>query len=239
MSVLRALGIHHAYSRFPRPRQPSLRGVDLVVEPGQCWALVGPNGSGKSTLLRIAAGLTPAHAGEVAVDGHPVGSRAARARTGYVPETLSWPAALHVEGVLAELAAYGAGRPARADVEGPMRLLGLGALRRRRLGTLSLGQARRVAVAQALIDDPRLLLLDEPFGGLDSLVMHDLVAALRERLALGHGIALASHRVEDLRRLATHVLVLREGRTARAGPVDEVLDGLERRDLVDLLGAPA
>ncbi|HTE06990.1 MAG TPA: ATP-binding cassette domain-containing protein, partial [Planctomycetota bacterium] len=106
------------------------------------------------------------------------------------------------------------------------------------LGTLSLGQARRVVLAQALLDEPDLLLLDEPFSGLDSLVIMDLREHLRARLAAGAGIVLASHRLEDFTDLATHVLVLRAGRVAGAGPAAEMLAGSEARaGLSALLGS--
>jgi ABC-type multidrug transport system ATPase subunit len=240
MPLLDARQIGHSYRRFPGRRLISLHGVDLVVEPGECWGLVGPNGSGKSTLLRIAAGLAEPQAGSVTVCGERATSRAAHRHVGFAPESVRWPAALSVADALFELASLRALRGAVARVERVTALTGLRELLSRRLGTLSFGQARRVVLAQALLDDPDLLLLDEPLSGLDSLVILDLREHLRARLAAGAGVVLASHRLEDLSGLCTHVLVLRAGRVVRAGPAAEVLaDAGGRAGLAALLGEPA
>jgi ABC-2 type transport system ATP-binding protein len=239
MSLIAARQITHAYRRALGRALPTLSAVDLDVAPGQCWGLVGPNGSGKSTLLRILAGISAPMAGSVQVRGAPAGSRLARASCGYAPETIRWPAAMRVHDALGELAALSSVRGIVPRVERVAALLGLHSLLTRRLGTLSLGQARRVVLAQALLDDPPVLLLDEAFSGLDSLVLHDLREDLQLRLAGGAGIVLATHRLEDLVGLATHVLVLHAGKVARCGPAEEVLEGLAGREsLAGLLGAP-
>jgi ABC-type multidrug transport system ATPase subunit len=238
MPLLDVRAVTHGYRRLPLRSVPSLRGVDLVVERGQCWGLAGPNGSGKSTLLRVAAGLLEPTSGRAHVDGHRAGSRAARELVGYAPDEVRWPRSLTVAAALHELAALSAARGALRRVETVARLLGLLPVLGRRLGTLSHGQGRRVVLAQALLGDPPLLLLDEPFSGLDSLVLHDVRAHLFEQLARGAGLVLASHRLEDLAALCTHVMVLRDGRVTRHGPAAEVLAGAgERAGLRELLGA--
>ncbi|MGQ0551771.1 MAG: ATP-binding cassette domain-containing protein [Planctomycetota bacterium] len=238
MSLLELRSIVHGYRRFPGRRVPSLQGVDLSVEAGECWGLIGPNGSGKSSLLRIAAGLATPSAGEVRIAGAPAGSRSARRAVGYAPENLRWPARLSVAAVLAELAAVSAAPQSTARLERAAELCGLTPLLGRRLGTLSFGQSRRVVLAQALLDEPALLLLDEPFSGLDSLVLHDLREELLRRRAAGVALVIASHRVEELAGLCTHALVLREGRVLRSGPAAEVLpQALGRAELLALLGA--
>jgi iron complex transport system ATP-binding protein len=240
MRLLEATAVEHGYRRFPLRRIASLRGVDLLVEPGQCWGLVGPNGSGKSTLLRLCAGLAEPSAGRVLVQGAPAGRRASRRATAYAPETVRWPRDLSVGSVLSELAGLAGTHDRGARIERVVRLTGLSPLVHRRLGTLSLGQGRRVVLAQALLDDASLLLLDEPFSGLDSLVILDVREHLRQRLAGGAGIVMASHRLDDLAGLATHVLVLQDGRATRAGPAGEVLSDAHGRDgLAALLGAGA
>jgi len=240
MSLLHAAAVEHGYRRFPGRRVPSLRGVSLTVEPGQCWGLIGPNGSGKSTLLRLAAGLAEPSRGEVLVRDARAGRAAARAAIGYAPERLRWPPALTVAGALHELAAI-SGLPGSLERVGRVAAItGLEGLLGRRLSSLSQGQAQRVVLAQAFLDDPPLLLLDEPFSGLDSLVILDVREHLARRLEQGAGIVLASHRVEDLTGLATHVLVLRDGVVTRAGPAGEVLAGAQGRPgLVGLLGGAA
>jgi ABC-type multidrug transport system ATPase subunit len=230
MSLIAARQITHAYRRVLGRALPTLADVDLEVAPGECWGLVGPNGSGKSTLLRILAGITTPLAGTVEVTGSPAGSRSAREACGYAPETIRWPAAMRVHDALGELAALSAIRGIVERVDRVSTLLGLTDLLSRRLGTLSLGQSRRVVIAQALLDDPPVLLLDEAFSGLDSLVLHDLREDLLLRLAGGAAIVLATHRLEDLVGLTTHVLVLAGGRVVRRGPTEEVLDGLSGRE---------
>jgi len=238
MPLLDVRAVSHGYRRLPLRSVPSLRGVDLVVERGQCWGLLGPNGSGKSTLLRVAAGLLEPTSGRTFVDGQRAGSRKARALIGYAPDEVRWPRTLTVAAALHELAALSALRGSLQRVETVARLLGLMPLLSRRLGTLSHGQGRRVVLAQALLGDPPLLLLDEPFSGLDSLVLHDVVRHLAGQLAQGAGLVLASHRVEELQALCTHVLVLRDGRVVRSGAAAEVLAGASQRaGLAELLGS--
>jgi ABC-type multidrug transport system ATPase subunit len=230
MPLLDVRAVAHGYRRLPLRRVPSLRGVDLAVSRGECWGLIGPNGSGKSTLLRVAAGLLEPSAGQASVDGHRAGSRAARMLIGYAPDEVRWPRTLSVAAALHELAALSRLRGSLQRVEHVARLLGLLPLLGRPLGSLSHGQGRRVVLAQALLGDPALLLLDEPFSGLDSLVLHDVRRHLQVRLADGAGLVLASHRLDDFAGLCTHVLLLREGRVARSGPAAEVLAGAEGRE---------
>ncbi len=240
MLLLDVRAVSHAYRRLPLRAVPSLRGVSLAVERGQCWGLLGPNGSGKSTLLRVAAGLLEPAGGQVLVDGQRAGSRAARALSGYAPDEVRWPRGLSVAQALHELSALAGLSGSIARVETAARLTGLAPLLGRRLGTLSHGQGRRVVLAQALLGDPLLLLLDEPFSGLDSLVLHDVRRHLRARLAAGAALVLASHRLEDFAELCTHVLLLRDGQVVRAGPAAEVLAGADRREgLAALLEAGA
>jgi len=240
MPLLSVAALQHGYRRTPWSRRVSLRGVDLEVRAGECWGLVGPNGSGKSTLLRIVAGLALPTAGRVTLFGQPAGSRAVRGRVGYAPEALRWPPALRVIEVLHELSALDGLRGAVARVRAAAAVTGLAELLDRPLGSLSLGQSQRVVLASALLGEPELLLLDEPFSGLDSLVLHDVRSHLALRLAEGAACLLASHRVDDLRGLATHLLVLREGRVVAAGPAAEQLAGAHDRDgLLSLLGGPA
>jgi len=237
MPLLDVRAVAHGYRRLPLRRVPSLRGVDLAVQRGECWGLLGPNGSGKSTLLRVAAGLIEPVSGQVLVDGHRAGTRGARMLIGYAPDEVRWPRSLNVAAALHELSALSGVRGSVGRVESAARLLGLMPLLGWRLGALSHGQGRRVVLAQALMGEPALLLLDEPFSGLDSLVLHDVRRHLQDRLAAGVAIVLASHRLDDFEELATHVLVLRDGSVERAGPAAEVLAQAGRREgLAALLG---
>lgn len=240
MSLLVAKAVTHAYRRGLRRRRPALVDVSLSVGPGECWGLLGGNGSGKSTLLAVLAGVTTPLAGDVLVVDRPAGTREARGRVGWVPESLTWPRNLRVLDVLSELASLSSARDIGGRVERAAEILDLLPLLGRPLGSLSHGQGRRVVLAQALLDDPPLLLLDEAFAGLDSLVLHSVRQDLSLRLLAGAGMVIATHRVDELQGLATHALVLAEGRVVASGPSAEVLDGAERPEvLARLLGAPA
>ena len=156
MPLLDVRAVSHGYRRLPLRSVPSLRGVDVVVERGQCWGLLGPNGSGKSTLLRVAAGLLePASGRGAAWTATAPARRAARALVGYAPDEVRWPRALTVAAALHELAALPSLRGSLAARRAVSRLLGLTPLLGRRLGTLSHGQGRRVVLAQALLGDRR------------------------------------------------------------------------------------
>ncbi|MED5330279.1 MAG: ABC transporter ATP-binding protein [Planctomycetota bacterium] len=240
MTIVSAKGLTHAYRRFPGHRIVSLSGVDLEVSAGECWGLVGPNGSGKSTLLRILAGLSLPVSGELSVLGEVGGSRSLRGRIGYAPETIHWPPSLTVESVLGELAALSGVAGSQARVEEVARRVGIESILSRRMGTLSLGQARRVVVGQALLEDPPLLLLDEPFASLDSLVVHDVQQNLIERQQEGTAVILATHRIEDLREFASHIMLLKEGSVVSSGPAEDFFSSLEERGgLLEIFGVQA
>ncbi|WGX96296.1 anchored repeat-type ABC transporter ATP-binding subunit [Nocardioides sp. L-11A] len=164
--------------------RPVLRGVDLDLHRGELVGLIGPNGAGKTTLLRAILGLTRSRAGEVRVDGRPVRRR--RGEIGYVPQRheFAWDFPISVEQVVLT-GRVGGLRPGRgprvADWRAVDRALGLVAmtdLRRRPVGELSGGQRQRVLVARALALDPSVLLLDEPFTGLDLPTQESLLAML-------------------------------------------------------------
>ncbi|MFY1674575.1 anchored repeat-type ABC transporter ATP-binding subunit [Plantactinospora sp. WMMB334] len=207
--------------------RPVLRGVRLRLEPGELVGLLGPNGAGKTTLLRAVLALVRTRAGRVLVDGKP--SRPGRAGIGYVPQRheFTWDFPISVEQAVLTGRTGRIGllrRPGVADwraVGDALDRVRLTGLRRRPVGELSGGQRQRVLVARALALAPRILLLDEPFTGLDMptqellgdlfaglaaegravlMTTHDLVAAIESctRLVLLNGTVIADGRPEDL-----------------------------------------
>jgi len=191
-------------------RRRAVAGVSLEVAAGETVLLVGRNGAGKTTLLRIATGFLDPGAGEVIVDGIAMARQRARAqaRLGYLPEHAPAPGELTVRDHL-----YLRARQKRVAADGLDRaiaLAGLGDTARQRIATLSKGFRQRVGLADALLGEPPLLVLDEPTGGMDPIQ----VKQLREHLAgsaAGRAILVSSHAVSDLEPLATRVAVLRAG----------------------------
>ncbi|MCK9517021.1 MAG: ABC transporter ATP-binding protein [Ottowia sp.] len=204
-------------------RQRAVDGVSLDLAPGQTTVLVGHNGAGKSTVIKLILGLIRADAGRVEVLGEDASSRAAarqRRHVGYLPET----AALHPALTGAETLDFYA-RLKGLDPGGNAALLtrvGIADAARRRVGGYSKGMRQRLALAQAILGQPRLLLLDEPTTGLDPasrLLFYDIVAQLRDA---GAAILLSTHALAELERHADRVIVLQKGRKIADGTLGDL-----------------
>lgn len=188
----------------------ALHPLDLGVPAGCVLAVVGPNGAGKSTLLRLLAGLGRPSAGSLAIGGAGGDRRARRARVGLVAHaTLLYPALTARENLRFAGRLFGVADPAARAAE-LLAAFELEAVADRAVGTISRGTAQRVAIARALAHDPPVLLLDEPFTGLDPRAaerLERLVQALRGR----HTVVLASHDLPRAARLADQGLLLVAG----------------------------
>jgi ABC-type sulfate/molybdate transport systems ATPase subunit len=220
------LGLEFAYAG-----RDVVRGATVAVAPGRVTAIVGPSGSGKSTLLWLLAGLLEPKAGrivlaesvEAAAKGEPVDF--ARARLGMVFQSSALWEHLTVEEHLGlVLAGKGFDREdRRRRTNETLARLRLEALRRRRPGQLSGGEARRLAIARAIVADPEWLLLDEPLVHLDGPTRAELFATLRDILAPARaGVLMATHDAHEAMRLAGEIVVLAGGEVAQRGPPDEV-----------------
>ncbi len=214
---------------------PALHGIDLSIRPGEFIALLGPSGSGKTTLLRIIAGLEFQDSGEVRLDGVDVSSRkVAERHVGFVFQHY----ALFRHMKVADNVAFGltvrrsrtgpaksrlARRDIRARVDELLRLVQLEGLGDRYPAQLSGGQRQRVALARALAVEPKLLLLDEPFGALDAQVRKDLRRALRDlHRQVGLTSVFVTHDQEEALELADRVVVMNQGRIEQIGTPEEV-----------------
>jgi len=221
---------------------PLLDGVSCLIEPGAKIGLLGRNGAGKTTLLRIATGFLDPDAGEVTIDGIALARDRARAqaRLGYLPEHAPAPSELTVREHLALRARLK--RVAPDGLARAIELAGLGDVVRQRIATLSKGFRQRVGLADALLGDPPLLILDEPTGGMDPIQVRQLrdhlAAAARQRALL-----VSSHAVADLEPLATRVAVLRAGQLVALDTPRALCEraGADRLDaaVVALLGEEA
>jgi len=203
-----------ALARLRGERVRALDRVTLRVPPGAAVGLVGPNGAGKSTLIRLLLGYVSPTRGGVRVGGMLPRDFAERNGIAYVPDRVSLPPAWTVRGTLQAFAALGEVDEARERIERVMRRLGLAELAGRRVAALSKGNLQRLALAQALMADRRVMVLDEGTDGLDP----EWVARVREMLAEWRRadpervLVFASHDLDEVERVAERAVVLAEGR---------------------------
>ncbi|MCX7803610.1 MAG: ABC transporter ATP-binding protein [Planctomycetota bacterium] len=211
---------------FGIPRIRGLDGLDLEVAPGQVFGLIGPNGSGKTTTIRLLLGLIFPTSGSAEVLGHPPGSVAAKSRIGYLPEETALPRfltgeeALEFYGRLFDLPR----QTRRRRIAALLDMVGMKAPARRQIRTYSKGQARRIGLAQALINDPDLVILDEPTSGMDpagSREIKDLILRLKEQ---GKTVLLSSHLLADVEDVCDRLAILERGRVRTMGTVAELLE---------------
>jgi len=189
-------------------------GLSFAVEPGETFALIGPNGAGKTTTLKILLGLARPDTGtvEIGPERRPPGSAAARAALGYVPQRVEFPTGRTVAQVLAFFAEL-RGLPAPA-VERALERVGLAAHAARRASELSGGYTQRLSLAQALLGDPTLLVLDEPTASLDPEATWEFRSLIEQLRREGKTILLCSHLLSEVERVADRVLILVRGRCA-------------------------
>lgn len=192
----------------------ALRGVDLEIPAGTTLAVLGPNGAGKTTLLRLLAGLSRPTGGSLRIEGVRAG-RATRGRIGFVGHaSLLYPSLSARENLLFTARLYGVADP-RARADTLLRELHLDDVATRPAGGFSRGMAQRLAIARALVHEPSILVLDEPFSGLDAASQEQLAGRLRRLGERGHTLVLATHAVPRACELAAIALVLARGRVAR------------------------
>ena len=198
-------------------RTAALDAVDLEVGAGELVGLLGPNGAGKSTLVKIACGLVRPTGGEAHVAGAPAGSRAARAATGYLAELFRFPSWASADEVLALHQRLARSEAGPAEREALLARVGLSDEGGRRMATMSKGMQQRLGIAQALIGDPRLVLLDEPTSALDPggrRTVRDLLLGLREQ---GVGVLLNSHLLSEIELVCDRVVIIDGGRVVTEG----------------------
>ena len=200
----------------------ALRGVDLEVAEGELVGLLGPNGAGKSTLVKSACGLVRPTEGTVEIVGAPAGTPAANAAMGYLAELFRFPDWARGEELLElhqRLTGSAGGAAERAEL---LEMVGLADAGHRRIGTMSKGMQQRLGLAQALVGEPRLLLLDEPTSALDPAGRH-LVRALLERMReRGVAVLLNSHLLSEVELVCDRVAIIAGGAVVAAGTPREL-----------------
>jgi ABC-2 type transport system ATP-binding protein len=217
----------------------ALDDLSFTVRDGQMFGFVGPNGAGKTTAMRIVLGVLEADRGEVRWRGRPADPETRR-RFGYMPEERGLYPKMRVRDQLEYLARLH-GFPARAAGESAdywIERLGVAGRATDRVEQLSLGNQQRVQLAAALVHDPELLVLDEPFSGLDPVGVDVLAEVLAGRVADGVPVIFSSHQLELVERLCEAVAIINKGRLVATGPVAALRSaGRERRYQVEVVGA--
>lgn len=215
---------------FWRKKVHAVRGISLSVRRGEIFGLVGPNGAGKTTTMKMLTGLVTPDRGKIELLGHNVTHPRVRARIGYLPENpyfyehLNAMELLFYYGSLHGLSR----RTLRSRSQRLLEQVGLSGVRKRPIRKYSKGMRQRIGIAQALINDPEFVILDEPQTGLDPLGrkdVRDLIFSLKES---GKTVLFSSHVLPDVEAVCDRVAVMQEGRICECGRLDELTsDGLE------------
>lgn len=197
----------------------ALDRLSVEVPPGAVFGLLGPNGAGKTTFLRLVMGFAFADSGQIDRGG------ISPARIGYLPERAFYPPRFSVRDFLTTLGRLGGlgGADLRDAVDRLLQQVKLEEAANRQLGACSRGMLQRLGLAQALLGDPRLLLLDEPVLGLDPAgqkFMREQILALHRA---GKTVLLSSHHLDEVSRVCTHVAVISHGKLVRSGPLETIL----------------
>ena len=211
----------------------ALDDASFAVAPGEICGFVGRNGAGKTTAMRIVLGLLEPHAGEVRWRGRPIDT-AGRRRIGYMPEERGLYPKMRVAAHLVYLARmHGLGRGAARDAaEATMARLGIAERAGDRIEQLSLGNQQRVQLGAALVFEPDLLILDEPFSGLDPIGVDALSSEIRARADAGVPVLFSSHQLDLVERICESVAIIDRGRVVAAGAVADLRDRAGERRLV-------
>ena len=204
----------------------ALDGLGFAVDPGTLFGFVGRNGAGKTTTMRIVCGLLAADDGSVTWNGEPIDARV-RARIGYMPEERGLYPKMRARDLLEYIGVlhglpHGRARAAAADW---LERLGLGDRALSRIEQLSQGNQQRVQLAAALVHEPDLLVLDEPFAGLDPIVVDLLTGVLREQAGRGVPVLFSSHQLELVEHVCESVAIIDRGRLVASGTVDDLRAG--------------
>src|SRR5919198_3440375 len=234
-----AVAVHGLTKTFPLPWHPArgivaVRDLNLRIEPGEVYGLLGPNGSGKSTTLKIILGLVSPTRGRTEIFGRDSRLVESREAVGFLPENpyfykfLTGAETLRFFGRLCGMT----GAKLKSRVNELLDLVGLNKVRDRRLGTYSKGMLQRIGLAQALIHDPRLVVLDEPTAGVDpagSREIRDLILDLKRR---GITVLLSSHLLAQAQEICDRVGIFADGVLVREGYLQELIAVENQTELV-------
>jgi ABC-2 type transport system ATP-binding protein len=219
-------GFGKRYRRDWRGRtSDAVQELTLKVAPGQVLGLLGPNGSGKSTTLKALAGLIAPTTGECRIFGHLAGSDRARACVGYLPDGLHFPSGYSAREILGYYAALSS-MPASATagrINSVLVWAGLRAVADEKVGTFSKGMRQRLGLAQAILHEPQVVLLDEPASGLDPEGRIALGRLVRELAGQGRTVVFSSHLLAQAENICDRLAILGQGRLLAEGSPEKLL----------------
>lgn len=224
--AIKTEGLTKIYKDFwGRPKVKALDQLDLEVRRGEIFGLLGPNGSGKTTTLKLLLGLLFPDSGRAYVLGRPAGEVATYEKIGFLPEESYFYRFLNADETLQF---YGRlfnlrDRELKKRVDELIELVGLKEARKRRLGEYSKGMARRLGLAQALINNPDLIFLDEPTSGLDPIGSREVKDIILRLGKAGKTVLLCTHLLADVEDVCHRIAILHKGKLKRLGEVKELL----------------
>ena len=216
-----------------RPKTRAVDGISFSIKRGEVFGLLGPNGSGKSTTIKLLLGLLKPTAGKISVLGHEPTHIITKQRIGYLPE-LSY---LYKYLTPRETLRYYAGlfglrgKSAEERINKLIEQVGLSAAADRAVGEFSKGMARRVGLAQALLNDPEIVVLDEPTSGLDPIGRYDVKQLVKELAKQGKTVLLSSHLLSEIEDVCTSVIILSQGKIIAQGDLYKILADQSRVQL--------
>lgn len=223
MTAIHLTGVEKIY----KGRVHALRGVDLTVHPGEVFGLLGPNGAGKSTLVKILMTVISPTRCNGTVLGKPVGDRATLARIGYLPEHHRFPPYLKGRQVLEFFAAMsGVNRRERTRRSAELlELVGMSDWSEKKIGGYSKGMRQRIGIAQSLMNNPDLVLLDEPTDGVDPVGRREIRQILAHLKDEGRAVFLNSHLLSEIEMVCDRVAIMVQGKVLKQGTIGELTEG--------------
>ncbi len=233
--VVEAVGLTKIFKDFwNRPKARAVNGLNLQIRKGEVFGLLGPNGSGKSTTIKMILGLLYPTRGELRVFGQDPQNVAIKSRIGYLPEeTYLYKYLTAAETLDFYGALFGLDAQQRKERSGQLlEMVGLAHAVDRPVGEFSKGMARRIGLAQALVNDPDLVILDEPTSGLDPIGCREVKDVIRLLASRGKTVILCSHLLADVQDVCERVVVLYGGQIRAEGLLDDILREEDKTQIV-------
>ena len=239
MAILRTENLTKYYNRgFWGAKALALAGLNLEVEAGEVFGFLGPNGAGKTTTLKLLLRLIHASAGRAWIKDHPIGHPSLVQAIGYMPENPYFYRFLTGEELLnfyGKLCHFPAGRRHERSRE-LLKMVGLEHAAKVRVGEYSKGMVQRVGLAQALLNEPELILMDEPMSGLDPIGRAEMQQVVKRLREAGKTVFFCSHILSDVEELCERIAILHRGRLVVTGKIRALLESQQRKIVAEVAG---